>query len=145
VAKTAGPSNILTAVAERISRDTAVYTVAMGVTFPFALLSVAVFTRYLAPFEYGDLAVLLVYSSLLTILYNVGTLQGVMALVYGSTDLGDGDGGDAGIEGRPGRAEAPQGAKREALATGLAVTVLVVLIATAPMLVFASEIAGWLL
>ncbi len=136
-----GQTNILAAVASRISRDTAVYSVAMGVTFPFALLSVVVFTRYLSPPEYGNLAVLLVMASMLTILYNVGTLQGVMSLVYGSTDLGDDDGGDAGVEAQPGVKQAPQGAKREALGTGMAMTTVIVFMATVPLLLAAPEIA----
>lgn len=129
-------SAIMTQVAGRIGRDASVYVVGMGITLPFALLGVIVYTRYLEPTAYGTLAVLLVSSSLLTILYNMATLQGTFSVVYGTID-GEGLGDDG--------EEAPavaRGRKRQALSTGVYLTTGVAAVTTVPLIVFAPEIAS---
>jgi len=132
---------LLTSISARLGRDTAVYAVAGAVTLPFGLLNVAVLTRLLAPSEYGALAVLLVTSGLLTTLYNVGTLQGTFALVYGA-GLTDGDEA-ADVEADASGAQARD--KRAALTTGLVVTAAVLALVSVPLLLAAPDAARVLL
>lgn len=130
---------VLISIGSRLGRDTSVYAMAMGVTLPFALVSVIAFTRLLNPGEYGDLAILMVLSGMLTTLYNLGTLQGSMTLVYGGAEFDEGGESDA----HRGRATVVD--KRRALTTAMAVTVAVVTIATVPLLLAAPGLAQWLL
>lgn len=78
----------------RMSRDTLVYAVGMAMVFPFSLVQVAVLTRYLKPAEYGDLSLLLIASSVITIFMSMGVLQGTLRHTYGY----GGDGGDDDID-----------------------------------------------
>lgn len=125
----------LSEVAGRIGRDALVYAVGMGSALPFAVLGLVIYTRYLEPSEYGTLAILLVSSSLVTVLYNVLTLPGTFSVVYGVTD-----GEDAADSGEAAPAVA-RGRKRQALSTGACLTVGVAAVTTAPLLSFAPEIA----
>lgn len=124
--------SLLTAVAARLGRHTSVYAGGFAATLALSLVSVAVLTRYLTPGEFGRLGVLLVFAALLTILYNLGSLQGAFHRVYGSsgeeeaTDPeGDGVAGD----------------KRRALGTALAFTVLIAGTGTAVVVALAPAVA----
>src|SRR4051812_2991407 len=75
--------------AGRIGRHAVIYGSAGAVTLALGLVNVAVLTRLLAPHEFGQVATFLVFSSMLTIVYNLGSLQGGFRAAYGS--MGDGD------------------------------------------------------
>lgn len=84
-------SRALVALGGRIGRHSAIYGSALAVTVALGLLNVAVLTRFLDPSVFGDLAVLLFFSSLITVALNLGALQGAFRAAYGSTGDGDGD------------------------------------------------------
>lgn len=88
------PRSALSRLGGRMSRDTLVYAVGMAMVFPFSLVQVAVLTRYLSPAEYGDLSLLLIASTVITIFMSLGVLQGTLRHTYGY----GGDDGDDGID-----------------------------------------------
>jgi O-antigen/teichoic acid export membrane protein len=109
--------NTLTAFGGRVSRHTAIYASGSGSTLLFALFSVAVLTRFLRPTEYGELALLLFFAALLTVAYNLGSLQGGLIWVFGAS-------GEEEEDEPPGDDEVA-GQKRRALGTALVLTVLI--------------------
>lgn len=72
---------------ERIGRHASVYAASSAASLALALANLALLTQFLAPGEFARLAILLVFASLLTVVYNLGSLQGTLNLVFGS----DGD------------------------------------------------------
>lgn len=111
-----GSGGSLSALASRLGRHTALYAAGSGIGFVLALLNLAVLTRYLSLAEFGQLALLMVFAALLTILYNLGTLQGCFVWVFGASgEEGGGDDED----------EAGAGQKRRALGSGVVLTFLV--------------------
>lgn len=100
----------------RLTRDAALYAVGSGVTLAISLVAVAVLTRYLSPGEFGELAVLLFFSALLSVLYNLGFLQGSLIAVFGSAGEEEADE----MERNAGAAD-----KRRALGSALTLTVIV--------------------
>lgn len=125
-------SDLLMTAGGRLGRDSVIYGVAIGMALPFGLASVVVYTRYLDPSEYGHLALLLVASGALTLLYNLPTLMGTIALAYGA-------GADEDVDDD---ATAARGTRSgETLATGLALTLLVAGAATLALLALAPRIA----
>jgi O-antigen/teichoic acid export membrane protein len=76
---------LLTAVAERLGRDTALFTTGSVATLFLGLVNVAVLTRFISPSDFGRLALLLFFAALLTVLYNLGSLQGAFNFVFGSS------------------------------------------------------------
>lgn len=75
--------------AGRIGRHAVAYGAGSASTAIAALVSVAVFTRYLGPSEFGKMAVLTTISTIVTLLASLTILPGTMRRVYGST--GDGE------------------------------------------------------
>lgn len=132
----AGAADLLVGLGGRVSRDTMIYVLGTSMVLPLGLATVAVLTHYLEPAEYGRLAVLFVFASLLTTVYNLGTLQGSFMWVFG---VGE---DDADVS-RAGGARA--GKKREALTTGLLVTAGISTVATIPLLVAAEPMSRLLL
>jgi O-antigen/teichoic acid export membrane protein len=51
-----------------------------------SIANVAILTRFLSPTEYGRLALLLVFSSFITVLCNLGSLQGSFSAGFGSQE-----------------------------------------------------------
>jgi O-antigen/teichoic acid export membrane protein/predicted esterase len=82
-------TSALNSFATRLGRHTAVYGAGMIAGLVGGLISIAVLTRYLTREEFGHLALLLLFAAALTILYNLPTLQGSFAWVFGAT--GDDD------------------------------------------------------
>src|SRR5580658_9255430 len=74
-------SRFLTLMGGRFTRDTSIYIAGMLAVGPFSLVSVAVLTRLMVPAAYGELAVLMVLASYLTMLYNTGSLHGTFMWV----------------------------------------------------------------
>ncbi|HET8863128.1 MAG TPA: oligosaccharide flippase family protein [Solirubrobacterales bacterium] len=105
--------------AGRISRHAAAYGVGSFTTALAGLVSVAVFTRYLDPAEFGKMAVLTTVAMLATLVSSLTILPGTMRRVYGTTgdeDLGDVDAEDM--------AKVVSSDPRLALTTGLALTLV---------------------
>lgn len=75
--------------AGRIGRHAVAYGAGSASQAIAALVSVAVFTRYLGPSEFGKMAVLTTISTIVTLLASLTILPGTMRRVYGST--GDGE------------------------------------------------------
>ncbi|MGH2945010.1 MAG: lipopolysaccharide biosynthesis protein [Solirubrobacteraceae bacterium] len=130
-------SDVFVLFGSRISRDTAIYVAGTAAVLPFSLVTVAVLTRFLDPSEYGDLAVMFVFASLLTVVYNLGSLQGTLMWVFGSSGE-DVDAGGA-------QTGAGAGTKRRALTTGFILTCAIAGLATVPLFVFADPVGRLLL
>lgn len=128
---TTSPS-VMTRYGSRISRDAVLYFLGTAMVLPLSLVNVAVFTRFLDPSEYGDLAVLFVFASSLTVLWNLLTLQGTFLWVFGAGE----DAEMATDESRQARG----GTKRRALGTGALLTLLTVLLGTGAMLLVGEEL-----
>jgi O-antigen/teichoic acid export membrane protein len=117
----------------RLGRHTAVYGSGSIVGLALGLVSVAVLTRVLDVQSFGQLAVLLLFSSLLTVLFNLGTLPGTFRMVFGASgdDVADDEQCDAESED-----------KRRALTTGLLLTALIALVGTSAVIALSEPIAG---
>ena len=109
--------------AGKVGGHSLVYALASATAILGGLAGLAVFTRYLVPAEYGRLAILLAASSILTLLLNLGTLQGTNALVYGAA----GEDGEAESDDDPGKRAHDT---RRALATGLSIPLVAGIAAT---------------
>jgi O-antigen/teichoic acid export membrane protein len=101
--------------AGRISRHATVYAAAASMNLAAGVLGVVVYTRYVDPSEFGRLAVLSTIASMLMVLLNMGTLQGTMRRVYGSS--GDEEVGEDEDDDTP-----PSGDPKLSLATGIVLT-----------------------
>ncbi len=121
--RSGGDSKVGEAWGSALTRDTSIYLIGAVISFLLALISIYVITHFLTPAEFGQLALLLVFAAFLTIMYNVGTLQGTFMWVFGSAgeeDVADEDG------------ESSQaGTKRRALGTGILITAGICAIGTA--------------
>ncbi len=117
----------------RLSRDTSTYLVGTVITFVLALASIIVTTRFMSPAEFGELALLLTFAAFLTVIYNVGILQGTFSYVFGSA-------GEEELDDQQAEAAAA-GTKRRALGTGMITTFLLSMAGTAVIVVFASWFA----
>jgi O-antigen/teichoic acid export membrane protein len=120
-----------------LTRDTSIYVIGAFIGFFLALISIAVVTRFLSVAEFGRLALLLTFAAFLTIIYNVGTLQGTFIWVFGSA--GEEDIADEDVE------SSQAGTKRRALGTGLIITVLITLTGTGIIVLTSSWIAHLIL
>jgi O-antigen/teichoic acid export membrane protein len=90
-AEAAAQHGIGTRFAGRVSRHAAAYGAGSFASALAALVSVAVFTRYLDPTEFGKMAVLTVVATIVTMLASLTILPGTMRRLYGTT-------GDADVE-----------------------------------------------
>jgi O-antigen/teichoic acid export membrane protein len=103
--------------AGRIGRHAGVYGVASISMLLSGLVSVAVFTRFLDPSEFGKMAVLSTVATLITMIATLGVMQGAMRRIYGTT--GDDEVGDVDPESIK---KAVSADPRLVLTTGLALT-----------------------
>jgi O-antigen/teichoic acid export membrane protein len=122
----------------KLSRHAGIYAGGRVLILILGLANVAVLTRFLPPSVFGELAIFLVFASLLTILYNLGTLQGTFMWVYGAAEDDDGDGYDEGEGGRE-VMEGPE--RRRALTTGLILTAMVSAAGTLVVVAYSADIA----
>lgn len=120
----------------RLSRHSAIYAAGSVATFVFALINVGALTRLLPIEEFGRLAVYLTIAALLTTLYNLGTLQGVLITVFG---VADGD-EDVALDDVEGKALATD--RERALTTGVLLTVAIAALGTALMFALAPLVAS---
>lgn len=126
-------SSAVTLFGGRLTRHTAIYALGTLVVGPFSIISLVFLTRFLAPAQYGELGLLMVFAGFLTTLYNIGTLHGTFLFVYGVSEGGEGDDveSDATVTSAP----------RRALGTGVALSLLVVMFGTALCFVLAPTLA----
>ncbi len=123
------------ALGARLTRDTGLYTGGAFAGFLLAVVQVVVVTHYLTPSEFGQLALLLFFAALTTIVYNLGTLQGTFMWVFGATGDEDVDDDDS----------AGARDKRKGLGTGLLATLVICGLGTAVIAVFSSQFAQLIL
>ena len=128
--------NGLTRFGRHLGRDAAIYAAGSGVTLIASLGAVAVLTRYLRPAEFGELALLLLVAALLTVIYNLGSLQGGLASVFGST-------GEDEVEASVSPAAVVD--KRGALGSALILTLMLGVAGTAVAAIAAEPLASGLL
>jgi O-antigen/teichoic acid export membrane protein len=105
----------LDALVRRLGRFMLIYASGSMATLVLGLAITAVMTHAIAPPEYGRLALVLFLASLLTILINLGSLQGAFRLLFGEAELG-GEDADAGATHRR------MSNQRRALGTAITVT-----------------------
>lgn len=133
-------ARLLTRFGSRISRDSAIYALGMGMVFPFSLIQVAVLTRFLDPASFGTLGILFVYAGLLTILYNIGTLQGTFIWTFGASEGGEDD-GDVSAGDDAGDVDRLADDKRRALGSGLLLLCAIVGVGTFAIVAFSEQLA----
>ena len=126
----------LTALATLWGHTSRTFAISAFGVLMLGFLNVIVLTRFLDPSEYGELAILLVFSSMLTVIYGLGSLQGTLLVVFGSA-------GEEDVEDTDDEATAPD--KKGALGTGLLLTTIVVGLGTAAVAATSGDLAGWLL
>ena len=122
----------LTALGARVGRDTALFTVGSAAGLALGLISAIALTHFMTPAEYGRLAVMVVTASLLTTLYNLGSLQGTLITVFGSS--GEDEVGDE-------NDETDRTDPRGTLTTGLALTIAVSAVATLALVAAAGPLS----
>lgn len=111
----------------RLSRFSAIYGLGSGLGLGISVVALLLTTFYLEPDQFGVLAVCLVVSSGLTLLYNLGSLQGSFRLVFGAAGE---DGDDDGAADSEEDEEVTRGDKRRALGTAIVVTASIALVGT---------------
>jgi O-antigen/teichoic acid export membrane protein len=130
--------------AHRLGRHSAIYAAGTSSALVLGLVQVVVLTRLLDLATFGQLAILLAVSALLTVAYNLGTLQGSMRYVFGTAgDDGIDEGGAVADEEAP---AAPTGQdKRRALGTALALIALITSVGALAVALAAPALAELLL
>ena len=76
----------------RAGRHAAVYALNYVIVAVLGIATIAVYTRYMSPSEFGVLTVLLAQMSLLTLVFSIGLIQGCLGAVFRETDDEDGAG-----------------------------------------------------
>ncbi len=84
------PVTPLQILASRLLGHTALYAAGTVLSMGFAVVNLAVLTRLLATSAFGALAILTLYSGLITLFCNLGTVQGTMASAYSGGAVGEG-------------------------------------------------------
>jgi O-antigen/teichoic acid export membrane protein len=132
-------SVILTAVGRQLASSTGLYMFATSMAIPTGIVGAIIAVQYLTPTQFGELGLLMVLASFLTVLYNVGLLHGTFLWVYGSS----GEGGDD-VE-FEGMGQADVTVARAAMGTGMILTLIVVTCGTLVCFLFARPLAALLL
>ena len=135
---------------QAFTRTGSLYSIGVASVVPFALLSLAVTTRYLGPADYGRLAILFAIASILTVLSGLAVLQGTLSVVYRASDEegdGDGDGDGFGDDGAapldldPEQIELSVTEKHRLLGSGLLLMMLSCTLWCAPVALLAPIVA----
>ena len=130
---------ILHEITRNAAGSTGLVALATSSALPAAIVSAIVSVQYLNPSQFGEYALLMVYATFLTVLYNVGLLHGTFLWVYGySGESGD----DLEIEGM-GRAGV--NSQRRAMTTGLIMLLIVAGVGTTLFFIFKRPLAILLL
>lgn len=135
-------TSVLTKYGSRLSRETAIYAVGMFMVFPLGFAQIAVFTQNMTPSQYGQLAVLMTFAGMVTLIMNTGPLQGTFLYTFGSS--GDADAGDISVD-YDDPDEMLASDKRRALGTGLLMSLAICALVAAPIIIFAPTASKILL
>jgi hypothetical protein len=130
------PDTAVPLLLRRASGHSALYIATGASTLLVSFASVAALTRFLSPAEFGHLAVLFVGSSLLTLLFNLVTLQGTFAWTFGVS-------GDDEVEDHH-TSDTPVVDRRRALSTGFLLTLGVATTGSLVVVAAAVPLADWL-
>jgi len=122
--------------AGRVAGHGFVYFAASAAGFAIGIASIAVVTRMLDSEDFGRLAVVSMFASLVTVVANTGSLQGALSLALGS----GGDEGDVFDEERADPKRRPH-----AIVAGLVLTFLLSVLVAGVSIVFAGPLSDWLL
>ncbi len=125
--------------AARVARHSAAYTVGAALVAVIGIGALAVLTRLMAPGEYGKLALFLFVSSVLTLVYTVGSSQGILGEVFGRGEEGGDEDEDEDRE--PGDGGPDRERRRDALGTGLVFIGVVAGCGTAAIYTWAPELS----
>jgi O-antigen/teichoic acid export membrane protein len=117
----------------RLARHLSVYVIGSFLVLAISFVNVIVLTRLLRPAEFGVLSLLVFWAGLLTLLFNLASMQGTLRSVFGST--GDDDVEDDAEEVDPDEI-------KELMGTGLVTTLLISLAGLAILWPIASPLAG---
>lgn len=121
----------------RLSRDTLLYAVGTSLVLPVGLVATAFLTRHFHVAQFGELAALFAFASVLTIILNMVFLQGPLLLVFLHADEG--------VEISPEEAEiAAKGERPTMLSTGLFVTFLIGVVGVICVRLNSGQLAQWL-
>jgi O-antigen/teichoic acid export membrane protein len=123
----------------RIGRHGMLYLAASASVGLAGVVQVAILTRLLSTSEFGQLAVLTVFSASLTVFVNLGSLQGAFRSVFGTT--GDDEIGDEGSN-RGSQADDPAKALGNALALTAALGIVAALLTALAARPLADLLAG---
>src|SRR4051794_36768844 len=139
------PQTALQVLGTRLLGHSAIYAAGTVLSMAFAVVNLALVTRLLERSEFGKLAVLTLYAGLLTVLCNLGTVQGTLQSAYYGGSVGEG----ADEEDDLGEA-LPQHATRESdnrrrLTTGLVTTLTVGAAVTGGSSLVASDLSDLVL
>jgi O-antigen/teichoic acid export membrane protein len=131
--------SILSTAGRVVTRTTGLYSIAMGAALPVGIISAIVVTHYLTPTQFGQLGLLMVLASFLTVVYNIGLLHGTFLWVYGNS-------GDAAMDLEiEGLGRANMAGQRRGMGTGMILTLIVAGSGTALCFMFAKPLASLLL
>lgn len=120
----------------KVLRLASIHTVGLFINQSLTLVGAIVVALFLGPAEFGRYGLLLFASALLSFLFNLGSKQGTMKRVFGGGDDDDDD-DDADEE--------VVESRQRALGTGLVLTLLVSLVGTALVIIFAGPVSSFLL
>src|SRR3954447_7469344 len=121
----------MTLLGRALSRDAAFYTIGMAAVFPLGIATALVSTAYLNPAEYGRLGLLMVFSSLATIVYGLGVIQGTLMWAYGAAGDGDEEGGEEDLGPVDQNVAARRDDRRRIMGSGLVLAAVVAAVGTA--------------
>ena len=107
--------------ARRLVRHGTVYAIGSALGLALAIGQIAVLTRLMSPGEFGRFALLVIFSGFVTLLGNLGVVQGTLVSAFRGGDEDDLDEGDEPEEQRP----AADRTNRRLLGTGLVVVLLI--------------------
>lgn len=130
----AGAPGVGTRYAGRIGRHATAYGAAAISATLAGLVSVAVFTRFLDPTEFGKMAVLSTVATIVTMIATLGVMQGTMRRIYGTS-------GDEEVGETEEAAEAVTADPRLTLSTGFALSTAIGAVLFLAACVWAGDLA----
>ncbi len=135
----AGPDDSpLVSFGRRLGRHSGIYAAGAAATFLFGMVNVAVLTRLLPIEEFGRLALYLMLATLLSTLYNLGSLQGILISVFGVADGAE----EMAIDDEEGKVADVD--RERALTTGVLLTIAIAAAGTAAVFLAAPLLADLL-
>jgi O-antigen/teichoic acid export membrane protein len=138
----AADHRLMTLLGRALSRDAAYYTIGMASVFPLGILTALVSTHYLAPTQYGQLGLLMVFASFATILYGLGVIQGTLMWAYGAAgDDGDDEGGTEELGPVESEVMALRSHRRRIMGSGLLLALMVCGLGTAALVLAAEPVS----